>query len=87
MTRKVGQRIRHGNLPPAGGSLLAAKVVEHWRTHPELLSAVDVTAFIRKDWIDEALDGRVVPRPSSVAFLTNLIVASRGHLPRIDDTQ
>ncbi|TFD79428.1 hypothetical protein [Cryobacterium fucosi] len=78
LTRKVGQRIRHGNRPPAGGFQLAEKVVGHWRAHPELLSATELTTFIRPDWIGDMLGGRIAPRPSSVAFLTNLIVASLG---------
>ena len=79
LARKVGQRIRRGNRPPAGGSVLAGKVVAHWREHPELLSATALSAFVRPDWIDSVIDGRLEPRPSSVAFLTNLIVASGGH--------
>ncbi|MET0933483.1 MAG: hypothetical protein ABWX56_07205 [Mycetocola sp.] len=76
--RKVTQRIRHHNRPPAGGSVLAEKVVEHWRMHPELLSTAQLGTFIRPEWIDGVLAGRVAPRPSSVAFLTNLIVAGQG---------
>ncbi|MGO4105357.1 hypothetical protein AB4Y63_15510 [Leifsonia sp. YAF41] len=86
VARKVGQRLRHGNRPPAGGFQLAGKVVEHWRTHPEVLLATELTTFIRPDWIDDMLAERVVPRPSSVAFLANLIVASGARVPRGDPT-
>ncbi len=79
LVRKVGQRILRGNRPPAGGSVLSGKVVEHWREHHELLSETALSAFVRPDWIDSVLDGRLEPRPSSVAFLTNLIVAIGGH--------
>ena len=77
LARKAGQRLRHGNRPPAGGFLLAGKVVEHWREHPEILSAPEFSTFVRPDWIDGVLGGQIAPRPSSVAFLTNLIVASQ----------
>ena len=76
LAMKAAQRVHHGNRPPVGGALLAGKVVEHWRQHPELLSAAELSPFVRPGWIDGVIDGRVEPRPSSVAFLTNLIVAS-----------
>lgn len=81
LAKKVAQRVRHGNRPPAGGAVLAARVVEHWRENPEFLSAPPLTALVRPDWIDGVLDGRIEPRPSSVAFLTNLIVASGARAP------
>ena len=84
LARKVAQRIRHGNRPPAGGAVLAGKVVEHWRQHPEILSAAERFAFVRPGWIDAVIDGRIEPRPSSVAFLTNLIAASGVRGPRGD---
>jgi asparagine synthase (glutamine-hydrolysing) len=77
LARKATQRIRRQDRPPAGGFVLAGRVVEHWREHPELLSSAQLTAIVRPDWIDGMLDGRVAPRPSSVAFLTNLAVATR----------
>ncbi|MET0715545.1 MAG: hypothetical protein ABWY57_11590 [Mycetocola sp.] len=85
LSRKVTQRIRRHNRPPAGGTILTGKVVEHWRMHPELLSSADLTTFIRPEWIDGMLAGTVDPRPSSVAFLTNLVMANaRGNVRRID---
>lgn len=78
LSRKVAQRIRRQNRAPAGGALLSAKVVDHWRTHPELLSTAHLSTFVRPEWIDGVRTGTIEPRPSSVAFLTNLIVAGRG---------
>ncbi|MET0716203.1 MAG: hypothetical protein ABWY23_08295 [Mycetocola sp.] len=78
LSGKVVQRVRRRNRPPAGGTILARKVVEHWRMHPELLSSADLTTFIRPEWIDGMLAGTVNPRPSSVAFLTNIVVANAG---------
>ena len=74
---KVRQRVLRGNRAPAGGFLLAGKIVEHWREHPELVTSAQLFEFVRPQWIDEMLDGDITPRPSSVAFLTNLIVANR----------
>ncbi|GAA3203847.1 hypothetical protein [Microbacterium terregens] len=74
--RKALQRLRRGNRPPAGGSIMAAKVVAHWRENPGLLDPVNGLDFVRADWVEAVLAGRVEPRPSSVAFVTNLIVVS-----------
>jgi asparagine synthase (glutamine-hydrolysing) len=73
--RKGMQRLRRGNRPPAGGTVLAAKVVKFWRTQPATLAPLGTLGFIRNKWIDDLLAERVEPRPSSVAFLTNLLVA------------
>ncbi|SFN70866.1 hypothetical protein [Mycetocola miduiensis] len=75
--RKVTQRIRRHNRAPAGGYPLAHKVVQHWRNHPELLSSSQLESFVRAEWIDGVLAGSIEPRPSSVAFLANLLVATQ----------
>jgi asparagine synthase (glutamine-hydrolysing) len=74
---KARQRLRRGNRAPAGGSTLTKKIVEHWRLHPELVLTTELPAFFSRAWIEGVLDGRVEPEPSSVAFLTNLLVARR----------
>jgi asparagine synthase (glutamine-hydrolysing) len=84
LVRKIGQRLRRGNRAPAGGFLLAGKVVDHWREHPELLSANPISEFIRPEWLSRMHDGRITPRPSSVAFLTNLLVAGQATGSRLN---
>lgn len=79
--RKLGQRLRRENRAPAGGFVLATKVVDYWREHPELLSSPELSSFVRDEWIDGMLSGTIAPRPSSVAFLTNLVVASGAAAP------
>lgn len=74
--RKANQKVRRGNRPPAGGAVMAAKVVEHWRQHPDLLATAVARVPVRAEWVDGLLSGSVQPRPSSVAFLTNLVVAT-----------
>ena len=74
--RKALQRLRRGNRPPAGGTVMAGKVVEHWRTHPETLDPLVGLGFVRDRWVEEVLAGRIEPRAGSVAFLTNLVVAT-----------
>lgn len=75
IARKAGQRLRRGNRPPAGGSVMAAKVVEHWRSRPEVLDPLRNVPGVQQDWVSAVLDGSLEPRPSSVAFVTNLVVA------------
>ncbi len=73
-SRKVLQRVRRANRAPAGGGVLAAKVVEHWRRHPEILDSAPVRKFVDSDWIEAVIGGEIAPRPSSVAFLSTLVV-------------
>ncbi|ERG64550.1 hypothetical protein L332_08830 [Agrococcus pavilionensis RW1] len=72
---KASQRLRRGNRPPAGGEVLAAKVVEHWRAHPGLLDSLAHAPFLSQAWLSSVLEGERDPRPSAVALLTNLAVA------------
>jgi len=74
--KKAVQRLRRGNRPPAGGELLAAKVLEHWRANPGVVAGLFDLGFIEKNALAEALAGDRELRPSSVALLTNLTVAT-----------
>lgn len=78
MIRKAVQRMRRGNRPPAGGEVLTGKVVECWRREPRALSVLESVGFVREEWLDDVLTGRLAPRPSSVGFLTSVIVAANG---------
>ncbi len=81
LARKAVQRARRGNRPPAGGDLLAQKVVQWWRQEPHTLDPLSATDFVSEKWLDDMLAGGIEPRPSSVGFLTNLIVATAGSQP------
>ena len=78
VARKAAQRLRRGNRPPAGGTVLAAKVVEHWRADPATLEPLGALGLLRDGWLESMLAGRLEPRPSSVSFLTNLVAATSG---------
>lgn len=78
---KAVQRLHRGSRPPAGGDILAEKVVMHWRQHPDLLSAAAQLEVVRSAWVDGVLEGTVQPRPGSVAFLANLVVAAEVSRP------
>lgn len=78
LARKALQRVQRGNRPPAGGDVLARRVVEWWRQDPDALAALRATDFVKEQWLEEMLSGGVEPRPSSVGFLTNVVVAAGG---------
>ena len=75
--RKIVQRVRGRSRPPAGGELLAAKVIEHWRTDPATLESLDDLGVFQTGWL-EALSVSRQPSPptSAVALMVNLIAAS-----------
>jgi asparagine synthase (glutamine-hydrolysing) len=74
--RKVRQRAARANRPPAGGEILAGKVIEHWRANPEVLDPARAIGVFREQWLDGVLAGTVDPGPSAVALVTNLRVAA-----------
>jgi asparagine synthase (glutamine-hydrolysing) len=78
LAKKALQRARRGNRPPAGGEVLAEKVVTWWRREPRILDPLMATDILSEQWLQDMLAGRVEPRPSSVGFLTSLIVATTG---------
>lgn len=71
--RKARQRLGHSTRPPAGGAVLATKVVEHWRHEPELLRAVLVHDLLDEAWVEQVVAGSVTPDPGTVAFVLNLL--------------
>lgn len=74
--RKGLQKVRRGTRPPAGGLVMTQKVVEFWRANPETLDPIAELDFVNDAWVEDILAGRIDPRPSSVAFVTNLVVAA-----------
>jgi len=75
--RKVQQRVRGEARPPAGGEVLAAKVVEHWRADPTALEALGGLHVFRAGWLEALVTDGATPAPSSaVALMVNLIAAT-----------
>jgi asparagine synthase (glutamine-hydrolysing) len=75
VVRKAQQRVSRTHRPPAGADLLAARLVEYWRSDPSRLDPVRQTGVFRDAWIDELLAGKAAPSPSAAALITNLRVA------------
>ncbi|WP_405218115.1 asparagine synthase-related protein [Agrococcus sp. Ld7] len=76
LAQKALQRVRRGNRSPAGGAVLAGKVVDHWRARPELLDPLAALPFLEQDWLERVLRGDHDPKPSAVGFLTALVVSA-----------
>jgi asparagine synthase (glutamine-hydrolysing) len=77
--RKARQRLGHSTRPPAGGAVLAAKVLEHWRHEPETLRAALVHDVLDEAWVDQVVAGTVSPDPGTVAFALNLVALGVEH--------
>lgn len=71
-TRKARQRIGHSTRPPAGGAVLATKVLELWRREPHLLDPARDHGVLDEAWLDRLVSGEVDVAPSTVAFVLNV---------------
>lgn len=69
---KARQRLEHNTRAPAGGALLAAKVVDQWRREPALLHGAMGYDVLDEAWLDQVVSGRIDPAPSTVAFILNI---------------
>jgi asparagine synthase (glutamine-hydrolysing) len=79
--RKVRQRLTGGRRPQLGAPGLARLVVAHWRAEPDTVGALRGYGFVRAGWLDEVLDGRREPPPTTVAFLVNLLAMAQAAAP------
>jgi asparagine synthase (glutamine-hydrolysing) len=71
--RKARQRLYRTHRPPAGGEILAAKVIQHWRQKPDSFDCLEGLGIFRSDWLKKVLTGSVEPEPATVAMLVNLL--------------
>lgn len=76
VVNKVLQRVSRTHKPPAGGRLLASRVVQYWRQEPDTLSAVRDLGIFRPRWWQDVLSGTIEPEPGTVAFTLNLLGAA-----------
>lgn len=72
---KVRQRGTRTTRPPAGGEVMAAKVVAHWRADASDLA--HLSGVFEEAWLDQVAAGARVPAPSTVALMVNLSQAAR----------
>jgi asparagine synthase (glutamine-hydrolysing) len=76
MVGKARQRFTGQRRPPAGGMIIASKVVEFWRQAPSTLDPLMAVGIVRPAWVDDVLTGRVDPEPGTVALMLNLLTAA-----------
>jgi asparagine synthase (glutamine-hydrolysing) len=69
---KARQRLGHDTRAPAGGAVLAAKVLQQWRHDPGLLHGAMGYDVLDQAWLDQVISGRIDPAPSTVAFVLNI---------------
>ena len=74
---KAAQRFRHSNRAPAGGAALAGRVVEHWRTDPNVLTPAARSSRVQQQWFDDVILGKIRPQVSSVALVANLVTVGQ----------
>jgi asparagine synthase (glutamine-hydrolysing) len=73
--KKVIQRLRHESRPPAGGEILADKVVAYWRDNPGALEPLRSLDVFGQDRLESLVAGGSTPSSSAVALLVNLLGA------------
>lgn len=73
LAKKVRQRITRSALPPEGGSVLAAKLVEHWRESPEVLQPLASLPYIDSRWMEDLVSGRRQPSVSACSLMVSLL--------------
>lgn len=74
-TRKVRQRLLRAGRPPAGAAVVARLFSEHIRHQPELLEPVYASGVFSEAWLDGYAAGVLNATPSSLALLSNVMVA------------
>jgi asparagine synthase (glutamine-hydrolysing) len=73
---KVRQRLAGARRPQLGAAEFARLVRDHWRAEPGTVDPLRRTGVVRAEWLDEVLDGRRDPQPTTVAMLINLLAAA-----------
>lgn len=74
--RKVRQRFAGVRRPQLGAAEMAKLVVAHWRAEPDAAAALRRSGLVRESWLDELLTSAREAKPTTVAFLINLLVMS-----------
>jgi asparagine synthase (glutamine-hydrolysing) len=78
--RKVRQRFTGGRRPDVGAATAAGMLLQHWRADPRVCEPLFEIDFLRGDWLREVLAGGRDVKPTTLAFLANMLaaIAQRG---------
>ena len=76
MVRKVHQRLTRGRRAQLGAAEAAALVLAHWRAEPQACTPLYDVPMLRHGWLDGLLAGTNSAKPTTIAFLVNVLVAT-----------
>ena len=72
---KALQRFTGGRRPQAGAATAAGMLLQHWRADPRVCEPLFEIDFIRGDWLRDVLAGARDVKPTTLAFLANVLAA------------
>lgn len=75
LARKVRQRVQGSHRPPPGGTIISTRILEYLREHPATLKPVRDSGLFDEEWLEGIAKGSTGAAPSSLALLTNTLVA------------
>jgi asparagine synthase (glutamine-hydrolysing) len=75
--RKVRQRLLRSRKPQLGAADAAALVLAHWRADPRSCEALRGLPILNRRWFDGLIEGAHPAEPTTIAFMVNLLAASR----------
>jgi asparagine synthetase B (glutamine-hydrolysing) len=73
--RKAWQRFTGGRRPQVGAATAAGMLLEHWRAEPSTCKPLFELDFVSADWLRDVLAGARDVKPTTLAFLANLLAA------------
>jgi asparagine synthase (glutamine-hydrolysing) len=83
-TRKAWQRLTGGRRPQAGAATAAKMLLQHWRDDPRVCEPLFEINFLSADWLRDVLAGGRDAKPTTLAFLANVLTAV-AHRSATDD--
>ena len=72
---KARQRLSGGHKAPAGGNILAEKLIQYLRSDPSQLDPVRHLGIFKEEWLNALSSGAAYPDSAALALLINLIAA------------
>lgn len=77
--RKAWQRFSGGRRPQVGAATAAGMLLQHWRAEPSTCQPLFELDFVRADWLRDVLAGARDAKPTTLAFLANVLAAISQH--------
>jgi asparagine synthase (glutamine-hydrolysing) len=72
---KAWQRFTGGRRPQVGAATAAGMLLQHWRADPRVCEPLFEIDFLRGDWLRDVLAGARDVKPTTLAFLANVLAA------------